>query len=202
MSSHLTSNELNARMLKGVPIGHSSATSVVTPKVFALVKLLGAVVVAKAYRPQGEVYVCKKGKDGAQFMLPLEIDDFVEADVLWNDEDIGMMKILVETIDELQISGRVVPLTRDEAVRSGVPKRALKRLEKLGLVSVMVIPIVDYAGGEEGKYVGARSVVLFTSQGRAFVRLFINSQYGLEGRDEWERAKQWLAERSRFEESK
>jgi len=178
-------------------------TSQVTPEVFALVKLTGAHVVGKAFRLLGEVYVCKKGKDGMAFMLPYEIEELnpeVEADLPAG--TIKVMTALYDRISEIARSDRVVPMTREEAKDCGVCKKSLKSLEGLGLISLVVIPIVDYGLEDKGKHVGARSVVLFTSQGRAFIRKHIDPQCGVEGGDDWERAKQWLAERRRFEESK
>lgn len=71
---------------------------------------------------------------------------------------------------------REVPLTRKEVFENGIDKKSYKTLLKAGWLKETIIPLYRTS---DKKPVGARAVVFFTPQGRAFIRSAVDANYAL-----------------------
>lgn len=166
--------------------------STVSPEVFCLVKKLESVVVGKKYSADGEVFVCRRGE--VPFELPLEIEDYEEVEL--KDAHIIAMKNIYLAVQEIHTNPhRKVPLTREELECFGITKKISRQLCDLGLLQEHLVPlmkkssILDKDGNPTMRHVGAKACVMFTNQGRAYVRSFINPDYGVAGKEHWDGVK-------------
>lgn len=71
---------------------------------------------------------------------------------------------------------RDIPLTRKEVLTNGFDRRALKELCQAALLKETLMPIQRK---KDGKMTGARAVIYFTPQGRAYIRKFIDPDYAV-----------------------
>jgi len=171
----------------------------VSPEVFSLVKKLEGVIVGRKFTIDGEVFVCKRGD--VPFELPLEVEDY-EGKVLTSDLAAGMTALFNLTKNIHSKPQRMVPPTREEFrtwveetnVRTPA-KKVLRDLESKGLIQERLISlqkastILDKGGKPMLISVGARACIMFTNQGRSYVRATIDSSYGLGGKEHWDGVK-------------
>jgi len=168
--------------------------AMVSPEVFCLVKKLESVIIGKKYTVDGEVFVCKR--EDVPFELPLEIEDLVEDGLELKQQHlfaIGQLLLLMESVRAKEL--RKVPVTRDELSEAGVSKKVIQQLDDMGLVSERLIglmrrtSLVDKDGNPIMQPAHSKPVVMFTNQGRAYVRKHINAEYGLAGKGHWDGVK-------------
>jgi hypothetical protein len=158
---------------------------VVSPEVFALVKKLEAVVVAKKFTIDGEVYVCKRGN--VPFELPLEVEALGELPAELKARQVAAMDTIHSFVEELRRMSRAVPPLRNELKKRGVTKKDLELLERLGFLKSALIPL-QAADGKRTKPVYC---AYFTNQGRALVReRLCHAYYGRDGDVHWDSVRQ------------
>lgn len=174
---------------------HFAPGTTVSAEVFCLVKKLESVIVGKKYGIDGEVFVCKKGD--VPFELPLEIETYnvIEEQTLKEIHIIAMKNIYLAVQDIHTKPHRKVPLTRDELEEQGIPKKVCRQLCDLGLLQEHLVPLLKKSDlfGADGKpvmkSVGVKACILFTKQGRAYVRAAIDPEYGTAGKEHWDGVK-------------
>jgi len=120
-------------------------------------------IVGVAYSPDGEkpVYI-RNGKEVIEEpeQKPLAVGFNKIAPELH--EAIRKLEACVYKVKQLK---REVPVLRSELEENGVDRKAIKRLESLGLVKVTTLIL-----NKNNKNVGGRACVYFTPQGNAYVR--------------------------------
>lgn len=159
----------------------------VSPEVFALVKKLESVVVAKKFTIDGEVFVCKRGD--TPFELPLEVEPFGAYPIGFKERHRRALHIMHMLVEDIRGLKRHVPPTRSELIERGIPKKDLEKLEGWGFVKSAVIPL-QAATPTDGTTMALKPrpiyCVYYTNQGRALVRELFDPKYGREGDVHWD----------------
>jgi hypothetical protein len=118
-----------------------------------------------------------KNSKGEYIWSPLEMSE-EELDPKHDDLRAGhrqVMEILTAACNAILEKGaRIFPITRNEMLKWGATKKDLKDVESMGLVKHAVVRAIT----ANKVMTGARNVVCFTAQGRAYVRKHIDPEFG------------------------
>jgi hypothetical protein len=139
------------------------------------------------FLPDGKAVVWRRNEKYET--QPLTMDIPVE-DLPLSINAANTMRVIYEMVRQIRDMKRAVPLVRGELF-SQLPKVTeapttdykafLRELEKKGLITIDLVPIVKKI--ENKQVAETRALVLMTALGRGYVKKYIDSAYTLEGID-------------------
>jgi hypothetical protein len=125
-------------------------------------------IVGVRYTLDGEKPVIRQQGKDVEMELPAEPFQGLHEEWKVNKHRNAMFTIskLVDKIKR-EFPLRKLPLLRGELLQFGVKKKTIEQLQSFGLVQERIVSVEDERNGN--KKVGARVIVYFTSQGRAYI---------------------------------
>jgi hypothetical protein len=128
------------------------------------------------YTLDGEILVHNSGSGLEDH--PLKTVSLMPTPSFVGDKHIGWMSQFYNLIKVVKqkCPSRLVPLTRKEVIGACADKRIFHEVMRAGLVKEALIPLLLTTNGKPS---GARAVIYFTPQGRAFIRKHIDPDYAI-----------------------